>query len=58
MPGSIRSRITRSVARARSFGITAAPDASAIDAVPRFFEVVRDELGDVVVVFDDKNMRH
>ena len=45
-------------ARARSCGMTVAPGRQALDAVPRLLQVVRDELGDVLVVFDDENMGH
>ncbi len=56
-PGSIKSRMTRSAAVRCSCCMTAEPDASR-SVVSRVMEVVDDEIGDVLVVFDDENVSH
>ena len=58
MPGSIRSRMTRSAGSCRSRGRTSLPDVEPIDAMSGLLEIVRDERGDVVVIFDHQDLRH
>jgi len=57
MPGSIRSSSTSDGGDALIFASAAVPDA-AVDHVPGLLQVVRDQIGDVLVVFDDEDVAH
>ena len=50
--------MTRSTGSRRSRGSTSRPDVKRSTVWPAPVEVVRDQLGDVGVVFDDENARH
>ena len=56
MPGSIRSRMTRSAGALPQPRQHLASRGDAIDAVAGLLQVVRDERGDIGVVFDDQNL--
>ena len=57
-PGSIKSRMTRSGGVSLASASARPPSDDNLGGVAGLFEIVRDERGDVGVVFDDENARH
>ena len=57
-PGSIKSRMTRSGGVSLASGSARPPSRHDLGAVTGLLEIMRDERGDVVVVFDDEDARH